>query len=117
MGERGVTVLSSRTCSRAMTVLTEAASSNVRKANPRDRPSASRMIRHASTFGKKSLDHIPSEPHRAQRREGWNTSENPYLAKLGEVLSQAFYSETSSRQHQVRVFFVSIECNVGNSTR
>ena len=40
----------SNTCSRLKTVLTDAASSNVKKANPRDVPDGSRIIVHASTF-------------------------------------------------------------------
>jgi hypothetical protein len=44
------TIFPSRKCSRTMTALTLAGSSNVKKAKHRDRPAASRMMVHASTL-------------------------------------------------------------------
>ena len=44
------TILPSRKCSRTMTALTDAGSSNVRNAKHRERPAASRMMVQASTL-------------------------------------------------------------------
>jgi hypothetical protein len=49
-GRGRLTIFPSRRCSRTMTALTLAGSSNVRNAKQRERPAASRMMVHASTL-------------------------------------------------------------------